>query len=426
MLLIRSQSAFPILPQGKHNRVRCVRKGDIVVRGGGLAALFTDEVKEAKRERIEELIERQSKASLVPGTANVSGNTVSFTEEIRGPIFDVPGVTRIVFFATLEFIEGKISAEGGRFDFSDRETATFFAFVGGQTLMVALNEQNDSGQSGQAILSAVGEQTVVALSLSPGAVESQLVHIHSGGCGNDTLGAVEYGLTNITEGLSVTTVDVPLANLRTGDFAINSHKEDEAAVYTACGNIPTEADALTIDLEQQNNSGQSGRATLTARGGQTEVVLSVPPGRTQSELAHIHSGECGNDTLGDVVHSLMNIGPPGSSVPTVDVSLSDLRTGDFAINSHKIGEPGVLQGSQPDLTIKPLTEGELTVSGEPGIYGGFTTDDASGTTIGGGLIGTWLSSGPGTAYGLTLTGDDATVVQLRFNRLLDNFICGSS
>ena len=32
-------------------------------------------------------------------------------------------------------------------------------------------------------------------------------------------------------------MDASLSSLRTGDFAINSHKKGEPAVYTACGNI---------------------------------------------------------------------------------------------------------------------------------------------------------------------------------------------
>lgn len=86
----------------------------------------------------------------------------------------------------------------------------------------------------------------------------------------------------------------------------------------------------------------------------------------------------------------------------------------------------ILRGSQPDLTLEPISDGEITVSGEQGIFGGFTTEDASGTNIGGGLIGAWFCSVPGTAYRLTVTGGDATVVQLRFNRLLSNFTCSSS
>ena len=53
---------------------------------------------------------------------------------------------------------------------------------------------------------------------------------------------------------------------------------------------------------------------------------------------------------------------------------------------------------------------------------GFKTVDAS-SNASGGLIGSWTCQVSETS--LTLTGDDATLVQLRFDRLLDNFACAS-
>ncbi len=85
----------------------------------------------------------------------------------------------------------------------------------------------------------------------------------------------------------------------------------------------------------------------------------------------------------------------------------------------------ILRGNQPELTFDPISDGEITVNGEQGVYGGFRTIDASNAAIGGGLIGTWVCSGPETAFRLILTGEDATVVQLRFDRLLDQFACAS-
>ena len=165
---------------------------------------------------------------------------------------------------------------------------------------ILLNEDNASGQNGWAALRAKGDQTEVVLSLPSGNLETELVHIHAGSCGVDTLGGVEHGLTRFVDGsgFSVTTVDAPLSSLRTGNFAVNSHKKGEPGVYTSCGNIPSEAEALTIALDEDNGSGQSGWATLTARGDKTEVVLYITPGSLETELVHIHSGRCGADTLG--------------------------------------------------------------------------------------------------------------------------------
>ena len=207
-------------------------------------------------------------------------------------------------------------------------------------LFIILGEQNESGQTGWAALTDKGDDTEVVLKVLPGVFTSVLVHIHSGSCGNDTLGPIAQGLFDIDKGVSTTTVPISLANLRSGNFAINSHKERDAPVYTTCGNIPTKDDAVTIDLGEENASGQSGRATLTARGSQTEVVLQIGPGAAESELVHIHSGACGNDTLGPVVHGLSNI-TDGFSMTVVDTTFASLLGGDLAINSHKKGEPAV-------------------------------------------------------------------------------------
>ena len=208
-------------------------------------------------------------------------------------------------------------------------------------LRIALNEQNASGQSGWAMLTAKGDQTEVALNLLAGTLETELVHIHTGQCGA-TLGGVAHALTSFVDGSggSVTVVDVSLDSLRTGDFAINSHQKDSPGTYTACGNIPTEAEALTISLDEQNASGQSGWATLTAVGNMTEVVLYLAAGAMQTELVHIHTGQCGA-TLGGVAHALTSfVDGSGGSMTVVDASLSSLRTGDFAINSHEKDNPG--------------------------------------------------------------------------------------
>ena len=103
-----------------------------------------------------------------------------------------------------------------------------------------LDELNASGQSGTATLTQVGADLLVELFLPAGALETELVHIHSGQCGPDLLG-VEYPLTSFVggSGPSVTVVEgLSLNNLRTGNFAINAHQTQNPAIYTACGGIP--------------------------------------------------------------------------------------------------------------------------------------------------------------------------------------------
>ena len=232
------------------------------------------------------------------------------------------------------------------------------------SLQIALNEQNDSGQSGWATFTADGEQTVVTLDLSAGTLETEAVHIHEGACG-DALGSVAHPLKSFVDGNggSVTRVDASLDALKSGGFAINSHKKGEPGVYTSCGNIPGAADSVTIALNAQSDSGQSGWATLTSRGEQTEVVLSLGAGDLQTEAVHIHEGSCG-DSLGSVAHPLSSfVGGFGGSVSMVDATLASLRTGGFAVNSHKAGEPAVYTscGNIPETTLA-AADGETTAA----------------------------------------------------------------
>ena len=86
----------------------------------------------------------------------------------------------------------------------------------------------------------------------------------------------------------------------------------------------------------------------------------------------------------------------------------------------------VLRASQPAVTFETISDGDLLISEQEGVYGGFKAIDNGGASLGGGLIGAWVCGDNETAFRMTLTGEDATVVQLRFDRLLENFACSSS
>ena len=119
-------------------------------------------------------------------------------------------------------------------------TATTALAPAGKVVTINLGALNASGQTGTATLTEGGAQTEVALTLSLGARNSELVHIHNGQCGA-TLGGVAYNLTNFAggSGASSTVVNATLASLQDGDHAINSHDAADASIYTACGNIPS-------------------------------------------------------------------------------------------------------------------------------------------------------------------------------------------
>jgi Cu/Zn superoxide dismutase len=102
----------------------------------------------------------------------------------------------------------------------------------------------------------------------------------------------------------------------------------------AATGVAQRAAPITVRLSPQNNSGESGTATLTEDGSKTKVVVAVngaPPGVGQP--IHVHKGSCaaleekpayGLTTLTD-----------GKSETTIDVPLTTLMTGGYAINGHK-------------------------------------------------------------------------------------------
>ena len=138
-----------------------------------------------------------------------------------------------------------------------------------ETVTVTLAEQSGSGQSGTAVLTAVGTQTRVTIQLSnPPAGTPQPAHIHPGTCANLDP-RPQYPLNNVVDGRSETVVDVPLADLLTGNFAINVHKSgQEIAVYVACGDIPARA-----QLAPATGQPRAGTASLALIGVLVALAL---------------------------------------------------------------------------------------------------------------------------------------------------------
>jgi hypothetical protein len=112
---------------------------------------------------------------------------------------------------------------------------------GDSVLRLELDEQNGSGQSGTATLTAVGdERTRIVMELSNPPSVPQPAHVHPGPC--DDLGDPVAGLTNVVRGRSVTNVPLSFAELRRGDLVVHAHKsEKEFSISVACAPIP-EAD----------------------------------------------------------------------------------------------------------------------------------------------------------------------------------------
>ncbi len=83
----------------------------------------------------------------------------------------------------------------------------------------------------------------------------------------------------------------------------------------------------------------------------------------------------------------------------------------------------MLQDNQPDLILDTVSESPFNVGLESGLVVGFKSVDGAGKVVGGGLIGAWNCLDTEVSFTLAVTGDDANIVQLRFNRLINNFEC---
>lgn len=92
--------------------------------------------------------------------------------------------------------------------------------------------------------------------------------------------------------------------------------------------------AMTINLDEQSSSGQSGTAVLEEQNGKLVVTLTLSgTPLTVAQPAHIHVGSC--PTPGAVKFPLTDV-LDGTSVTTLDTTLGELKTmGPLAINVHK-------------------------------------------------------------------------------------------
>jgi hypothetical protein len=110
---------------------------------------------------------------------------------------------------------------------------------GSEEATIDLSEQNSSGESGTATLTAEGDnktKVVISLDGAP-AGTPQPAHIHEGSCANLDP-TPKYGLENVVDGKSTTEVDEPLEELRDEAYAINVHKSGtDLKTYVACGDI---------------------------------------------------------------------------------------------------------------------------------------------------------------------------------------------
>ena len=121
------------------------------------------------------------------------------------------------------------------------------------------------------------------------------------------------------------------------------------ALFAFSGFAYAQSDTVTITMNQQNASGQTGAAALVDAGnGQTAVAINVTAGAAGvGQPAHIHKGTCANldpkpaFPLTDVMN--------GTSETIVNVSLAELQSSQYAINVHKSGPEASVYVSCGDI-----------------------------------------------------------------------------
>ena len=99
--------------------------------------------------------------------------------------------------------------------------------------------------------------------------------------------------------------------------------------------VSAQEQTATVTMGPGRDASQTGTATLTAQGSQTQVVLNIESGPAGVEQpVHIHSGSCPG--VGAVAFPLTNV-VNGTSTTVVDATLDSLRTGGYSINVHQDG-----------------------------------------------------------------------------------------
>lgn len=103
---------------------------------------------------------------------------------------------------------------------------------------------------------------------------------------------------------------------------------------TPAGAQSASASPVTIAMNAQNGSGESGTATLTQTTGGVEVVISLSNAPATAQPSHIHPGTCANLTPAPQ-YPLTSVVNGTSTTVVKGVTIQQLLAGTFAINVHK-------------------------------------------------------------------------------------------
>lgn len=107
-----------------------------------------------------------------------------------------------------------------------------------ESVTLTLQEQNDSGITGEVELSPTSEgQLEVEIELDGSEGGPHPAHIHRGSCA-ELDPTPEFPLEDVVDGRSETTLDISLGDLVLDEYAVNVHESAENAdVYVACADV---------------------------------------------------------------------------------------------------------------------------------------------------------------------------------------------
>ena len=124
--------------------------------------------------------------------------------------------------------------------------ATLLCACGPQELRVDMKSDNNSGQTGFAIVTLKGQgkfDVHIETTTPIDGTGKQKAHIHTGTCGE--VGPIVVGLTLLSQtadgGWGSDSTDLPLTalpNFDEGGYLINVHDSTESSLYVSCGEIP--------------------------------------------------------------------------------------------------------------------------------------------------------------------------------------------
>ena len=108
----------------------------------------------------------------------------------------------------------------------------------------------------------------------------------------------------------------------------------ESMAASASGAPGPPPGTVVVPLQAIGGSNQTGSATLTSAGDKTNVVIALNGAAADAvEPAHVHQGSCAKLDP-KPAYPLTSVAG-GQSATTLNVPLSALQTGGFAINVHQ-------------------------------------------------------------------------------------------